>query len=304
MKILIQLPEGLKHLAPKIKKEYEEKGHQVFFSSQQSFGACDIDIHTCEILKPDLLIHYGHSKFFGRMVGVDKSIKIEYKEFRTPMNLSRLDKDKLKEQLKPFNTISLLTTVQFLDNLPQLKEILGSLGKEILIGKGSLTAYEGQVLGCDMLAAVNVDKNVDCHIFFGDGNFHPIGIEQISKPFFILDVHTSVLKDITDSIEKKAKKARAMLVSSAYANTFGILVSTKPGQNNLDLASNIKKKLEEKGKSAYILISNFIDPISLSNFNIFDAYINTACPRLIDDADKFEKPIVNLKDFNKLLELL
>jgi 2-(3-amino-3-carboxypropyl)histidine synthase len=76
----------------------------------------------------------------------------------------------------------------------------------------------------------------------------------------------------------------------------GILVSTKPGQNRLKRAIFLKKKLEAEGKKVFVFVANEIVPESLLDFPDIEAWINTACYRLIDDSERFERPIVNLDD--------
>ena len=53
-----------------------------------------------------------------------------------------------------------------------------------------------------------------------------------------------------------------------------------------------------------LLVANELNPVALQNFMSFDAYINTACPRINDDTDAYGKPIVNVKDLKRLLELM
>ena len=53
-----------------------------------------------------------------------------------------------------------------------------------------------------------------------------------------------------------------------------------------------------------LLVANELNPLSLANFLSFDAYINTACPRINDDTDAYGKPIVNVADLKRLLELM
>ena len=89
------------------------------------------------------------------------------------------------------------------------------------------------------------------------------------------------------------KKRLGSILASLDAKTFGIIVSTKPGQYNLHLAQLIKKQLQELGLEAQILVSSEISGLSLNNFMSFDCYIVTACPRIADDSEMFGKPTLN-----------
>lgn len=72
----------------------------------------------------------------------------------------------------------------------------------------------------------------------------------------------------------------------------------------MEIAQEAKRKIEEQGKRAEILVSNYIDFDALQNFRSFDAYINTACPRLRDDQERAKAPVLNMDDLAELLKLL
>ncbi|MBI2076420.1 MAG: diphthamide synthesis protein [Candidatus Aenigmarchaeota archaeon] len=90
-------------------------------------------------------------------------------------------------------------------------------------------------------------------------------------------------------------------ISSAWhKDSFAILVSAKEGQQNLlGAAQELKKRLQQKDKKAFIVIMDEINDANLQGIKA-DAYVNTACPRLADDA--FSKPFVNANDIDILLE--
>jgi len=74
------------------------------------------------------------------------------------------------------------------------------------------------------------------------------------------------------------------------AYVFGIIVCTKTGQFNMNIAMKIKKNLDGIGKMAFIFSGNEITPDKLLGFGV-DVWVNTACPRLCDDY--FDKPVLN-----------
>ena len=74
----------------------------------------------------------------------------------------------------------------------------------------------------------------------------------------------------------------------------GVLVSMKPGQNQFKRAVELKKTL--KDKEVYIFVSDTIDFSQLENFPFIECWVNTACNRIMDDMDKFQKPLVDLAD--------
>ena len=80
------------------------------------------------------------------------------------------------------------------------------------------------------------------------------------------------------------------------------MVSTKNGQHNMNLGKILKEKIEKKGLQAQILIANTFDFESLGNMLEFDAFVNTACPRIaVDDNDRLRKPLLSA---NELMEVL
>ena len=55
-----------------------------------------------------------------------------------------------------------------------------------------------------------------------------------------------------------------------------------------------KEKLEKDGKKVFLFVGDLITDTELRNFSHIQAWVNTACPRLMDD--DFEKPIINAAD--------
>ena len=73
---------------------------------------------------------------------------------------------------------------------------------------------------------------------------------------------------------------------------------------NYHLFVKLGDLLEKKGRRAAIVVANEFSPLALANFLSFDAYINTACPRISDDREAYGKPVVNVADIKRLLELM
>ncbi len=94
-----------------------------------------------------------------------------------------------------------------------------------------------------------------------------------------------------------------MMIKALECENFAILLSTKPGQFALGAAEVAKKKLTDAGFTAEILVSNEFNPMSIGNFSQFDCYINTACPRISQDTELFDKPIINIANLDDFLAL-
>ena len=273
---LLQVPDGLKRKALKLADEIGD----VIIDCESCYGACDLAINEAKVLDCEKIIHFGHSKL------VESDVPVEYKEIRVKVTLP-LEKLKMKEK-----RIGLVSTLQFINSLDVAKEFLEKNGKKVVIGNWK--GYPGQILGCDVSAAKSIESEIDAFLFIGTGQFHPLGLAlQTEKPVYFLNLEKKTMEDLSELKQKFLKQRYAAIALAKDAKTFGILVSTKPGQLKLELAKSMKKKLEAKGKKAYILAFNEIKPEKLEGFDL-DCYINTACPRIsIDNRTDFKKPVLN-----------
>lgn len=297
MRILLQFPEGLKQQAFEHADKLQKEGHEVFISGSSCYGACDLCLDEARALKVDKIIHYGHAEFLKEK----PEIPVEYVEWKVDMPLENMDA--LLPHLKGIKKLALVTTVQHVHQLPEIKKFLEKNGIFVLVGKGCFAKYEGQVLGCDATAATSVAKDADCVLFIGTGRFHPTSI-MAGKPVYAFDPFSKSFTDLSPEIMKLEKKKKGALAKALECNTFGILISTKPGQFCPQVAEWAKKELEKKGKKAYLLVSNELNPSALGNFRKIECYINTACPRISEDMEMFGKPVLNAVDLQAFLALI
>jgi len=306
MRILLQFPEGLKQEALSHAARLASQGNEVFFSATACYGACDLALDEARHLKAQKLIHFGHAEFMKVKV---PGLKVEYAPY-----FAQVDWKKTGAMLKKAASLlresgakklSLVFPVQHLKNAARVQAFLQENGFSVALGKGgSHVRHAGQVLGCDGTAAFSGEaRSADTIVYFGGGKFHPTGIPS-GKPVLCADPHLQDAYWITDEIVRQEKRRNGALLAASEARTFGILLSTKNGQFNLPGAQLAKKLLEKKGRRAEILVANEFSPLALANFLKFDAYINTACQRISDDREAYGKPVVNIADIKRLLELL
>jgi len=306
MRILLQFPEGLKQTALAQAAKLEAKGHEIFLSASACFGACDLPLEETRVLKIQKILHFGHAEFMKVKIS---GVKIEYIPCfaEIPLAAQKATIEKAAQLLVASGAkkLALVFPIQQLKNSPLVKSELEAKGFFVAIGKGGAhVKHMGQVLGCDPSAAYNgAAAQSDTIIYYGGGRFHPTGIPS-TKPVLCIDPHLGSAYWITDELVKQEKRRKGALLAASEAKTFGILVSTKCGQCNLAAAKQAKKLIEKKGRRAEILVANEFSPISLANFLSFNAYINTACPRISDDGEAYGKPIVNALDIKRLIELL
>jgi 2-(3-amino-3-carboxypropyl)histidine synthase len=296
MRILLQFPEGLKQKALEHAKKLEKEGHEVLISASPTFGACDLALDEAKSLNVDKLIHYGHAEFQH----VDFNVEYVSYEIDAPMDLL----PQSLEALKDYTKLGLVTTIQHMHQLGTVKQFYESKGHEVLIGKPyGFAKKPGQILGCDIGSAANIDSKVDALVYFGGGIFHPLGaVLATKKPFFVIEPFQGTIERFDGYRELYAKKRKAKILRSLEAKRIGIMLTTKNGQHNMALAKVLKAKIEKSGMSAGILVANTFDFESLNNMLEFDAFVNTACPRLsIDDIDRTRKPLLSA---NELMEVI
>ena len=298
MRILIQFPEGLKQKALEYAESLEKEGNEVFISASPNFGACDLALDEARNLKVDKLIHYGHAEFNK----VDFNVEYVPYEIDAPLDLL----PKSLEYLKDFNRISVVTTVQHLHQLDSIKEFYEKNGKEVFIGRPyGFAKHPGQILGCDIGSAASVDSKVDAHVYFGGGIFHPLGaLLNTKKPFLVIEPFDNKVEFIDRLRDTYQRRSKGKVLASLDAKSIAILVSTKNGQHNLKLAEILKKKIESEGIKSAILVSNTFDFDSINNMMEFDAFVNTACPRIaIDDTDRLRKPLLSANELMQVLSM-
>ena len=296
MRLLLQFPEGLKQYALTYAKRLEVQGNEVFLSASPTFGACDLALDEAKNIGADKIIHFGHAEF--QKVDFD----VEYVEYNVDAPLGIL-KDSIPF-LAPYKIIGLVTTIQHVHQLPDVQRFFEENGKDVVLGKPyGFAKKEGQILGCDVGSASTIDRKVGAFVYFGGGMFHPLGaLLNTTKPFLVVEPFANKVEFIDDYRKVYRGRSRGKTLRALKAKRFGILLTTKNGQHNEALARIIKEKVEKAGLEAQILVANTFDFTSLDNMLEFDAFVNTACPRIaIDDADRTRVPLLSA---NELMDVL
>jgi 2-(3-amino-3-carboxypropyl)histidine synthase len=297
--IALQFPEGLMRQATNVINLLEaELGITVMLIGDPCFGACDIISNKLGHLGVEGIVHFGHAEIPNFTSG---EIPIKYVELVSKLDPSAmLQKDRklqiLKSELRPGSSIGLATNIQFITYLGEIKSILEQEGFKVQIGTGnSRIKHNGQVLGCNFSAVKDIQDKVDLFLFIGDGMFHPLGISLATKKKVLMfDPIRNTIQNISflkDKILRQRGGALARAKDKDCKN-FGILISTKPGQARKNYALKLQEKLELYGRSGTLIVMDNITPAKL-DYLPFDAYINTACPRLtIDDYMQYKKVIL------------
>ena len=288
--VLIQLPEGIKRKGLEIANLLEKKtGVKVIVSGETCWGGCDIAIDEAKNLGADFIIHYGHAPF------KEYDYKdIFYVECYDNFKVTPLIKRSL-ESLNSFKKIALISSIQHIHKLKEVKEFLEKNNKEILIpSKKGYSYYDGHVVGCEYSGL----KNISCDAVLVLGNqFHSLGASlSIDKNVYLIDIYNNNVILMNSLRDKVIKQRFASIERAKKAKRFGIIQGNKPGQK-FGSADILKKYLQEQDKEVLVITMSEITPDKLLSFYNIEAFIELACPRIaIEDYDKYPKPILTFKE--------
>jgi len=165
----------------------------------------------------------------------------------------------------------------------QYKELAKQIKSQLQKNHIKIPKFQ-QVLGC---SKVNTTLPI---LLVSTGKFHAQNLMLQTPILYVVDGN-KIIKVSDKEIQKLKIKKKTALMKFLKADKIGILVSTKPGQERLKDAINLKKKLKNKNKKPFIFISNNIDINQFENFNI-DSWVNTACSGIAMDNPN----IINVDD--------
>ena len=211
-------------------------------------------------------------------------MKVLFLESKSQIKISRNLLDKLKLPKR----IALVSTIQQLHILNEIKDYLENKGHSVVIG--------GQVIGCNVISAFKVKDDVDAILYIGSGEFHPIEVaRKTGKKVIKLNPYTKVISEISEKeVKDYERKIRGKLAKFYNAKKIGIIVSLKPGQQLLWKAEKFVR--DHKDKECFIFVINDVRKEELENFNDIEYWVNTACSRIelpgvisIDDIESFKK---------------
>ncbi len=288
----LQFPEGFKRRSAGIATHIEDMtGTCVIISGNPCFGACDLDVSLLNTV--DLFFHFGHAPLDDDTL----TANVIFIEVVSGIDISEVVRKAVSELSG--HRICLLSTVQHVHKLKGACAMLEAAGMECIIGHGdSKIAHPGQLLGCNFSAGHR--EECDEYLYIGSGEFHPLGVALATgKNVLIADPFVNEIRRVDPS--KVLRQRSAVIAKSLDAHVFGIVVSTKPGQDRMQLAYQLKKMAKDGGKEAHILSMDLVTPEQLLQFKV-DAFVNTACPRLaIDEVGRFNAPMLTPPEFEIVL---
>jgi 2-(3-amino-3-carboxypropyl)histidine synthase len=292
-RIVLQVPAGLVRNAHELAEQLRaEVGARVVLATRPCFGACDLPSRD-EAPGTDVAVVLGHAPI--------PNVRLVQPTFFVEMREPGGDPEALAgtvERAGLPKRLGLVASVQHLDLVGPFTEALARRGFTAKIGTGDRRlAYAAQALGCNYTGAEAVEGEVDAFLFLGTGRFHPIGLAlAVDRPVWSLDPLQNQLEPPIDRAQLVGR--RLLTVASARdARRWGILVSTFPGQYRLATARALEERARARGRDAELLFFDRLDPRDLEG-RAFDAYVNTACPRIaLDDGPNYSRPVLTPPEF-------
>lgn len=297
----LQFPDGLRDHGTEIARIVQEAtGALPVVSADPCYGACDLCDDEMAKLGVKVLIHFGHSPMPS--VRTDFGVQVYYVPAHSVHPIEEVVAAACKQMKGP--RIGVTTTAQHVHKLDRAEAILREHGFEPVTMLGDKrTALRGQLLGCNVLAAVKCD--VDEFIFIGSGDFHPLALAlETEKRITAANPYDGTVRTLTEAKGRILKQRWAAIGRAKEAKTFGIVVSTKAGQMRFNLAKKVLKQIEAAGKTGYVIQNKQISPETLLYFRHLDAFVGVACPRVpIDDQPRYKQPFLTPQELEIVLGL-
>ena len=210
-------------------------------------------------------------------------------------------------KLKKYKKIAVYTTTQFNHKLPQVLEQLKKAGIKVVSSQPERTNARFQILGCDIYHGnLKIEEDIDAYLYVGDGKFHPnallfqeadSGTNKEVITFDPMGNKTQVLsrKDIQRILDREKINLKRFLLSERI----GVVVTTKPGQEQMVYFKRLKDKFPKK--RFYCFVCDSVSFSEMENFPFIQTWINTACPRIgAEDILNTEKAVINAESLMKL----
>ena len=295
---------GPEALVPKIQNSAsnitEKFGIPAYIIGDTCWGSCDLNTHAANMLGAEILFNIGHT--ISMEIFDEKVVMINAFDDIIFDRVAR--KCALELKSKNYNSISLVTDSQHLNQITRVKEVFEEFGYQVIIGRGKGQLNDAQVFGCEFYPAYNVQNQVDAYIFLGQSAFHSASVAiSTEKPTYMLDPYFENYSDVTGIAEQLQKKATLLIYKALDAEIIGIIIGLKEGQFAHIKALELKKSFEELGKKVQLIALTDVTEDRIQIFKGIDAFVQVACPRISID-NHFKKPMLSVPQALALIKLL
>jgi 2-(3-amino-3-carboxypropyl)histidine synthase len=295
---------GPEALIPKIQNSAsnitEKFGIPAYVIGDTCWGSCDLNTHAANMLGAEILFNIGHTVSMETFD--EKVVMINAFDDITFDRVAR--KCALELKSKNYNSISLVTDSQHLNQITRVREVFEEFGYQVIIGRGKGQLNDAQVFGCEFYPAYNVQSLVDAYIFLGQSTFHSVGVAiSTEKPTYMLDPYFEDYSDVTGIARQLQKKTILSIYTALDAEIIGIIIGLKEGQFAHIKALELKKSFEQLGKKVQLIALTDITEDRIQIFKGIDAFVQVACPRISID-NHFKKPMLSVPQGLALIKLL
>ncbi len=279
----LQGPDGIKPKVIEYASKLKEHGIEPVIIGASTFGACGVADKEAERMGAEALIHIGHTRFLhpeGQEMDDMNVYYLPYREERDIMAVLEENYGEIGEDEK----LGLVGVTQYMDRADRAREFLENKGYEVVEGTTGLRTTEpGQVLGCDAGAAHNISHKVDAFVFLGSGHFHPSQVSEAGKKVYVVDPYQETIWiEPPNSLGDEMRAEYARVLKYKDEEKWGIVTSSKKGQNYMRAVQISKEILERHGKDVYVFVEDRIFESDYKGFGI-NIYVNCACPRMTKD---------------------
>lgn len=283
----IQGPDGIKDRMMNVADKLRDRGVEPILVAESTFGGCDLADNKVAKLGGEAMIHMGHSPFFlGTQEVQGENIPVYHVPFRYDRDFKPILEEHADDVIEE-ERIGVVTTTQHIHKLDEIVEWFNENGFDAVKGeKGSRAKTDGQVLGCDAGAAVAVKDECDAFVYIGSGRFHPEQIARYGKTYVVDPVQNNI-HELEDALsqDEYLQQQYARVLNHLDDEKWGVITTIKE-QNPRPVADWVKRKLEENGYDVYVFVGDTIMESHFKGFGI-DIFVNTACPRMVNDFQDF-----------------
>ena len=296
-RIIIEAPIGLNKIAVELSRIMIEKYgvKEAIVSGRNTWGACDIStpppgfdiIHIGHALPPNIsslmrINGYVIEKDGGRTVIMGKGFKAYILPAYYVPNSDVVE--------------ALVRGLRGYEGSLVLYPILYRLYAES-VAKGIHGAALGPFTGCFMPIKANRI------VVVSGGYFYALTAKLINpdSKVMVADPHRVVVEDVEPVYRRYVSLKVNSLLRAIDARRIAILLTSKPGQGNINHALSVKRRLQQSGRDAFILYVDEVSPEVINNIDA-DAVVIEACPRIaLDDLDRVNKPLIAPLEVNYVL---
>jgi 2-(3-amino-3-carboxypropyl)histidine synthase len=295
---------GPEALIPKIQNSAsnitEKFGIPAYVIGDTCWGSCDLNTHAANMLGAEILFNIGHT--ISMEIFDEKVVMVNAFDDIIFDRVAR--KCALELKNKNYNSISLVTDSQHLNQITRVREVFEEFGYQVIIGRGKGQLNDAQVFGCEFYPAYNIQNQVDAYIFLGQSTFHSVSVAiSTGKPTYMLDPYFEDYSDVTGIAKQLQKKAILSIYKALDADTIGIIIGLKEGQFAHIKALELKKSFEQLRKKVQLIALTDITEDRIQIFKGIDAFVQVACPRISID-NHFKKPMLSVPQALALIKLL